>query len=106
MRYRSMTSPGLTLRRISILPAQRPSALPRAPRSWGLHLRASKHGPNVRGMRLITLALLLAPALAHADGREKGAFGVGLVLGEPTGICAKLYIKDDQAISVTAGSAF
>ena len=36
---------------------------------------------------------------------EKGTIGVGLILGEPTGICAKLYLEDDQAIQVAAGSA-
>src|SRR4051812_33217491 len=58
-------------------------------------------------MRFATLVLLLVSSWAHADGgREKGALGVGLVLGEPTGVCAKLYLKDDQAIAASAGSAF
>ena len=58
-------------------------------------------------MRIAILAILLAAATARADGRvDKGAIGVGLVLGEPTGVCAKLYLKDDQAVAVAAGSAF
>lgn len=35
---------------------------------------------------------------AAADAVEKGAFGVGIIIGEPTGLCAKLYLRDDQAI--------
>ena len=62
------------------------------------------------------LALALAAAVsfaapAHADpddvrGSEKGTLGVGIILGEPTGITAKLYLKDDQAIQAAIGSAF
>src|SRR3954471_25095330 len=37
---------------------------------------------------------------------EKGTLGVGLILGEPTGISAKLYLKDDQAIQAAAGASF
>jgi len=47
-----------------------------------------------------------APRPAAADPSEKGTFGLGLILGEPTGISAKLYLKDDQAIQAAAGSAF
>jgi hypothetical protein len=64
----------------------------------------------------IVLAILLAAAGARADddatpgesGRpvDKGTLGVGIILGEPTGICAKLYLKDDQAVQAAVGSAF
>lgn len=37
---------------------------------------------------------------------EKGTFGVGVILGEPTGISAKLYMADDQAIQAAIGFAF
>jgi len=37
---------------------------------------------------------------------DKGTIGVGIVLGEPTGVCAKLYLKDDQAVQIALGSAF
>ena len=60
-------------------------------------------------MRMAGLVLLLitVSTAARADGRvDKGAIGVGIVLGEPTGITAKLYLKDDQAVQVTAGSNF
>jgi hypothetical protein len=47
------------------------------------------------------------PAPAE-EGRpaEKGTIGVGLILGEPLGICAKLYLQDDQAVQAAVGSAF
>jgi hypothetical protein len=52
-----------------------------------------------------------APATPPASlekGRpvDKGAFGVGLVLGEPTGIAAKLYLDDDTAIQAGVGFNF
>jgi hypothetical protein len=54
-----------------------------------------------------TLVLAAAPARAdEVHGTEKGIFGVGLILGEPTGISAKLYLKDDQAIQAAIGAAF
>lgn len=61
------------------------------------------------------LALAVATgfaAPAHADpddsarGTDKGTLGVGIILGEPTGITAKLYLKDDQAVQAAVGSAF
>jgi len=61
---------------------------------------------------LLAAALaIIAPGRAHADdddGRsaEKGTLGIGIILGEPTGISAKLYVKDDQAVQAAVGSAF
>lgn len=77
-------------------------------------------------MRRWLLALMLfSAAPAHADdtegggaaggggggagtgrGDEKGTFGVGIVIGEPVGICARLYLQDDQAIQAAVGAAF
>jgi hypothetical protein len=37
---------------------------------------------------------------------DKGTLGVGIIIGEPTGICAKLYLKDDQALQGAIGGAF
>ena len=59
----------------------------------------------------LTAALAIAaPARADTDdgsrGTDKGTLGVGIILGEPTGITAKLYLKDDQAIQAAVGSAF
>ena len=60
---------------------------------------------------IAVLAALATPALAGEDdestrGVDKGTLGVGLILGEPTGISAKLYLKDDQAIQAAVGFAF
>ncbi|HWN69768.1 MAG TPA: hypothetical protein VNM90_19130 [Haliangium sp.] len=43
---------------------------------------------------------------AHAQSEDKGALGVGIILGEPTGIAAKLYLADDTALAGAAGFAF
>ena len=64
-------------------------------------------------MRFVLLAAAIAiaaPARAHGDGdlsrgSDKGTLGVGIILGEPTGITAKLYLKDDVAIQGAVGSA-
>lgn len=57
------------------------------------------------GCALATVATLAAvtAAPAAADGVEKGAFGIGLVIGEPTGVAAKLYLHDDQALQAAVG---
>jgi hypothetical protein len=70
---------------------------------------------------LVAVAVASLARVAHADDKspsspaagddsgdrqDKGAFGAGIVLGEPTGICAKLYIADDRAIAAAVGSAF
>jgi hypothetical protein len=56
------------------------------------------------------VGLMSAASTARADGNErgtdKGTIGVGIILGEPTGITARIYLKDDQAIDATVGSAF
>jgi hypothetical protein len=67
----------------------------------------------MRSALVVVLVLVAIPA--HADdeakgerGRpvDKGTLGVGIILGEPTGICAKLYLQDDQAVQAAVGSAF
>jgi hypothetical protein len=63
---------------------------------------------------LVALALVASVAgsaraeLEDRQGRstDKGTLGVGLIFGEPTGICGKLYIQDDQAIQAAIGGAF
>ena len=63
---------------------------------------------------VLVLAAVIAiapPARADTDddtsrGTDKGTLGVGIILGEPTGISAKLYLKDDEAIQAAIGSAF
>ncbi|MBA3451989.1 MAG: hypothetical protein H0T42_02695 [Deltaproteobacteria bacterium] len=65
---------------------------------------------------LCMLGALAGPALAEdeievaaAEGSragDKGTFGIGIILGEPTGISAKLYLQDDQALQAGLGFAF
>jgi len=68
-------------------------------------------------MRISLVALLAltgAARIAAADGAspdaphpvDKGTFGIGIVLGEPTGISAKLYLTDDTAIQAAVGINF
>lgn len=74
---------------------------------------------------LLTLLLLTATP-AHADeaedgaggeggegeaartgpGEDKGTLGVGIIIGEPTGVCGRLYVADDRAIQGAVGAAF
>ena len=60
----------------------------------------------------IALAVVVgiaAPARADdSSGRatDKGTFGVGIIVGEPIGITAKLYLTDDRAVQGAVGSAF
>lgn len=71
----------------------------------------------MRGKCIALLALIASSTVAYAEeaaapataeGRpvDKGIFGVGIVLGEPTGICAKLYLDDDTAIQGALGFNF
>jgi len=63
---------------------------------------------------LCVLVAIAGPASAEnelgtTDGpraADKGTFGIGLILGEPTGISAKLYLQDDQALQAGLGFAF
>lgn len=60
-------------------------------------------------LALALLTGIAAPARADdSAGRsaDKGAFGVGIIVGEPIGITAKLYLSDDRAIQGAVGSAF
>lgn len=57
----------------------------------------------------LIVMLVASPVFAESpsgEGTDKGTFGAGIIIGEPTGVCAKLYVKDDQAIAAAAGFAF
>jgi hypothetical protein len=54
-------------------------------------------------LRRAFLVLLLTSAVAHADG---GPFGLGLILGSPTGVSGKLYFDKQNAIDFAVGEAF
>ncbi len=55
-------------------------------------------------LSLVVLLSLLLNRDAHAE--EKGVFGVGLVLGEPTGVSMKYYLSNDTAVDAAVGGAF
>jgi hypothetical protein len=55
---------------------------------------------------LVGVAVLATSGAARAEDIEKGSFGIGLIIGEPTGVSARLYLKDDQAVQAAVGSAF
>ena len=56
---------------------------------------------------LAVLALAAAPAAADDSAPvEKGSLGLGIIIGEPTGICGKLYLQDDQALQGALGFTF
>ena len=59
----------------------------------------------------MAVGVMATPSFADSDeessrAADKGTFGLGVILGEPTGISAKLYLQDDQAIQAAVGSAF
>jgi hypothetical protein len=54
---------------------------------------------------LAALSLTVTVGARTAAAEEKGAFGLGLILGEPTGIAAKLYLTDDTAFDAAIGGA-
>jgi hypothetical protein len=56
---------------------------------------------------ILAVGLIACAALpASAGGTDKGSFGIGVVLGEPTGVSAKLYLDDDTAIQGAVGFNF
>lgn len=54
----------------------------------------------------VVIALVAVESAASAQAVEKGAVGVGIIIGEPTGIAAKLYLDDNTAIQAAVGGAF
>jgi hypothetical protein len=52
---------------------------------------------------MVFAALTVAPREARA---ESGAFGLGIVIGSPTGISAKYYLNDRNSIDAAIGGAF
>jgi hypothetical protein len=53
-----------------------------------------------------TDATATEPAKEEGRPSEKGTLGLGIIIAEPTGITAKLYLQDDQAIQVAIGGSF
>jgi len=63
---------------------------------------------SVKVVAVLILAcwLIATPRSASAEAVEKGNLGLGLIVGEPTGVSAKLYLSDTTAVSGAAGFAF
>ncbi len=51
------------------------------------------------------LAVIVGTAGSALAQEEKGVFGLGLIIGEPTGVSAKYYLSDDTALDFAAGGA-
>ena len=62
----------------------------------------------VAAIALAATALATPAFAAEADAVDKGAFGVGLIIGEPAGISLKLYLGEESntAIAAAVGFAF
>ncbi len=66
----------------------------------------------MRTALVLGLLAIASPARADEDSgkgmdrTDKGTVGVGIIAGEPTGISARLYLRDDQAIQAAIGGAF
>jgi hypothetical protein len=66
----------------------------------------------VRPPAFVVAALVVTSAGVAAaedlvdESVEKGSLGVGIMIGEPTGIAAKLYLMDDQAVQAAVGLTF
>jgi hypothetical protein len=63
-----------------------------------------------RALLLLCLTTIVAgarsPARAEEVGAEKGVFGIGLIVGEPTGVSGKYYLGNDTAVDGAVGAAF
>ena len=71
---------------------------------------ARTHGKATGERALASLLAMLAALALHASAAqaqpvEKGAFGLGIILGEPTGIAGKLYLDDSTAVDGAVGLA-
>ena len=53
----------------------------------------------------LALAALMGEAAAETGDTDKGVFGVGLIIGEPTGVSAKYYLGNDTAVDGAIGFA-
>lgn len=56
------------------------------------------------GLLFAAVGLAAGGGSVHAE--EKGVLGVGLIVGEPTGVSGKYYLGNDTAIDAALGAAF
>jgi hypothetical protein len=57
----------------------------------------------LRRALLVGLFLLMLPALGHAQGPQNKPFGLGLALGEPTGVTGKYWFNRKNALQFAVG---
>ena len=60
----------------------------------------------MRRLLFICLILLASTSIAHARGAKRGGTGLGLSLGDPTGINFKTFVGSSTAFDATAGLGF
>lgn len=61
----------------------------------------------MRSFRRISLAIALSLALSHsASANTPGPFGLGIVIGEPTGLSAKLWLDQKHALDFGLSFSF
>jgi hypothetical protein len=61
---------------------------------------------SVAALAATALLALGRPAAAQAVDAEKGTFGLGLMVGEPSGISCKLYLGEESNTAIAAGAGF
>ena len=66
---------------------------------------ATKKG-NMKMIKPIVLLILAAMLLCGTAAAQDGGFGLGVILGEPTGICGKLWLGGKTAIDGAAAWSF
>ena len=57
----------------------------------------------LRRVLLVIAFILMLPALAHAQGPQNKKFGLGLALGEPTGITGKYWFNRKNTLQFAVG---
>ena len=83
------------------------------PKSGGCRQSAARLAPRfgswsarIAVLVAATATVILAnPKQAEAD-TEKGGLGIGLIIGEPTGLSAKYFLTDDTALDFAVGFGF
>jgi len=69
---------------------------------WFVHRHRSRKGDCPSSLILILLCLLVS----HQSDAQNKDFGVGIILGEPTGISAKYWVSTENAVDVGVAWAF
>jgi len=62
--------------------------------------------PARLALGFVFAAVVLTAVSRPVHAEEKGVLGVGLIVGEPTGVSGKYYLGNDTAIDAALGAAF